>query len=101
MFALDRNPQAQNQSFGVCRHFSRKARRLQVSLYETVTGKNFEPDFRLTGEPLGNKIQLQSFGGCDSVEADSPIEHHPGRTGEKCSPFGVSICILEQTLGLG
>jgi hypothetical protein len=32
---------------------------------------------------LGNKIQLQSFGGCDSVETDSPIEHHPGRTGEE------------------
>jgi hypothetical protein len=42
-----------------------------------------EPDFRLTGEPLGNTIQLQSFGGCDSVETDSPIEHHPGRTGDK------------------
>jgi hypothetical protein len=41
------------------------------------------PDFRLTGEPLGNTIQLQSFGGCDSVETDSPIEHHPGRTGDK------------------
>jgi hypothetical protein len=42
-----------------------------------------EPDFRLTAEPLGNTIQLQSFGGCDSVETDSPIEHHPGRTGDK------------------
>jgi hypothetical protein len=40
-------------------------------------------DFRLTGKPLGNTIQLQSFGGCDSVETDSPIEHHPGRTGDK------------------
>jgi hypothetical protein len=32
---------------------------------------------------LGNTIQLQGFDGCDSVEADSPIEHHPGRTGER------------------
>src|SRR5215208_6906151 len=45
--------------------------------------KNFGPDFVLTGRRGGNKIQLQSFGGCDSVETDSPIEHHPGRTGER------------------
>jgi hypothetical protein len=45
--------------------------------------KNFCPDFVLTRRRGGNKIQLQSFGGCDSVETDSPIEHHPGRTGER------------------
>src|SRR4051812_48172378 len=45
--------------------------------------KKIGPDFFLTCEPGGNKIQLQSFGGCDSVETDSPIEHHPGRTGER------------------
>src|ERR1017187_8890611 len=88
LFALERNPQAQNQSFGACRRFRRNAGYPQVSLYETVTGKNFAPDFPLTAEPLGNKIQLQSFDGCDSVEADSPIEHHPGRTGENAHPSG-------------
>ena len=59
---------------------------LQVGRKERFTTKNFQPVFPLTGEPLGNKIQLQSFDGCDSVETDSPIEHHPGRTGEECSP---------------
>jgi hypothetical protein len=42
----------------------------------------------LTCGPLGNKIQLQSFDGCDAVEADSPIEHHPGRTGQNAHPSG-------------
>jgi hypothetical protein len=55
----------------------------QVSPYEEVTAENFALDFFLTWEPLGNTIQLQGFDGCDSVEADSPIEHHPGRTGER------------------
>jgi hypothetical protein len=45
----------------------------QVGLQEAVTAQNFQPDFRLTASPEGNKIQLQSFGGCDSVETDSPI----------------------------
>jgi hypothetical protein len=50
----------------------------QVTRQEQVTTENFDRDFRLTGEPLGNKIQLPKFfDGCDSVENDSPIEHHP------------------------
>jgi hypothetical protein len=45
---------------------------------------------------MGNKIQLPKvFGGCDSVETDSPIEHHPGKTGEnECPSFGVGISIV-------
>src|SRR5438874_9197570 len=75
---------------------------VQVWLNEQVTIQNVDPDFSLTGEPLGNKIQLPSFDGCDSVETDSPIEHHPGRTGEiECSPFGVSISVLDQGPGAG
>jgi len=46
---------------------------LQVTRYEQLTGKKFQPDFPLTCSPQGNKIQLQSFDGCDSVETDSPI----------------------------
>jgi hypothetical protein len=88
LFALERNPQAENELFGPFRHFSRNTLCSQVTLYEKVTGKNFQPDFCLTAEPLGNKIQLQSFDGRDSVEADSPIEHHPGRTGENAHPSG-------------
>jgi len=53
----------------------------QVSLYEQLTALDLARDFSLTWEPRGNIIQLQSFDGCDSVEADSPIEHRPGRTG--------------------
>src|SRR5947209_18435903 len=56
---------------------------VQVWLNEQVTNQNVDRAFSLPEEPLGNKIQLQSFDGCDSVETDSPIEHHPGRTGEK------------------
>jgi hypothetical protein len=39
----------------------------------SLQGKKVTPDFFLTWKPGGNKIQLQSFGGCDSVETDSPI----------------------------
>jgi hypothetical protein len=67
---------------------------------EYLTAKNFAPDFFLTWKPAGNKIQLQSFDGCDSVEADSPIEHHPGRTGQNAHPTRVSISIYRQTLQL-
>jgi len=34
---------------------------LQVSFYEQVTTKFFEPDFFLTWKPMGNNIQLPKF----------------------------------------
>jgi hypothetical protein len=59
-----------------------KFSRPQVTRREWVTTENFGPDFRLTGEPLGNKIQLPKFltVAIPSI-TDSPIEHHPCRTG--------------------
>jgi hypothetical protein len=33
----------------------------QVSLQEQLTAENFAPDFPLTWEPQGNKIQLPKF----------------------------------------
>jgi hypothetical protein len=83
LFALERNPQLGNRPFPPLRPTVEKRTSPQVSPYEQVTAKNFALDFFLTCEPLGNTIQLQGFDGCDSVEADSPIEHHPGRTGER------------------
>jgi hypothetical protein len=88
LFALERNPQAENQSFGASRHFDENARGPQVSLYETVTGKNFRLDFRLTGEPLGNKIQLQSSDGCDSVELILPSNITLVEQGKNAHPSG-------------
>ena len=70
---------------------------LQVGAYEQLTAPKNAPDFRLTQRPGGNKIQLPKFlADCDSVETDSPIEHHPlvEQGGYKCSPFGVSISFL-------
>jgi hypothetical protein len=83
LFALERNPQPGNRAFPPLRSTVEKRTFPQVGPYEQVTTENFPLDFFLTCEPLGNTIQLQGFDGCDSVEADSPIEHHPGRTGER------------------
>lgn len=83
LFALERNPQPGNQAFPPLRPTVEKRTFPQVGPYEQVTTENFASDFFLTCEPLGNTIQLQGFDGCDSVEADSPIEHHPGRTGDR------------------
>jgi hypothetical protein len=83
LFALERNPQAEKRAFPRFHPTVEKYTFPQVSPYEEVTNENFASDFFLTCEPLGNTIQLQGFDGCDSVEADSPIEHHPGRTGER------------------
>jgi hypothetical protein len=57
---------------------SQKSPDSQVTRREQVTTENFAPDFRLTGEPLGNKIQLPKFltVAIPSI-TDSPIEHHP------------------------
>jgi hypothetical protein len=40
---------------------SQKCTHPQVTHREWVTTENFGPDFRLTGGPLGNKIQLPKF----------------------------------------
>ena len=73
----------------------------QVASYEQLTAKNFHPDFFLTCRPRGNKIQLQSFDGCDSVETDSPIEHHPGRTGERMLTLrGEHFCFQAEHIGI-
>ena len=83
LFALDRNPQPESAPFPPLGTAVEKRTFAQVSAYEQVTTENFRLDFFLTCGPLGNTIQLQGFDGCDSVETDSPIEHHPGRTGEE------------------
>jgi hypothetical protein len=51
----------ENEAFGAPGQMSQKSTDLQVTRREWVTTENFDPDFRLTGEPLGNKIQLQKF----------------------------------------
>jgi hypothetical protein len=61
LFALEGNPQPENEPFGRSARASQKSQFPQVTRYEQVTTENFGPDFHLTGEPLGNKIQLQSF----------------------------------------
>jgi hypothetical protein len=61
LFALDRNPQAENEPFGASGFSGQKRPRPQVTHSEQVTTEIFGPDFCLTGGPLGNKIQLQSF----------------------------------------
>jgi hypothetical protein len=75
---LDRNPQAESQPFGDLSRASQKCPLPQVTRREWVTTKNFDLDFHLTGEPLGNKIQLPKFltVAIPSI-TDSPIEHHP------------------------
>jgi hypothetical protein len=96
LFALERNPQSGNPAFPPLRRTVEKCTFPQVSPYEEVTTENFASDFFLTCEPLGNTIQLQGFDGCDSVEADSPIEHHPGRTGERMLTLrGEHFCFTE------
>jgi hypothetical protein len=61
LFALDRNPPAENGTFGDPAVPAGKSTGLQVTRRERVTTKKFAGDFPLTGEPIGNKIQLQSF----------------------------------------
>jgi hypothetical protein len=100
LYILERNPQSKKVGFGADGGTAAKPPVLQVARYKGVTAQIFAAVFFLTWKPQGNKIQLQSFGGCDSVETDSPIEHHPGRTGKECSPLGVSISISMQILGL-
>jgi hypothetical protein len=100
LFALERNPQPGKRAFPPLRRTVEKCTFPQVSQYEDVTTKNFASDFFLTCEPLGNTIQLQGFDGCDSVEADSPIERHPGRTGKRMlTPRGEHF-YLQKTLEL-
>jgi hypothetical protein len=100
LFALERNPQPGKRAFPRFHHTVEKYTFPQVSPYEEVTNENFASDFFLTCEPLGNTIQLQGFDGCDSVEADSPIERHPGRTGKRMlTPRGEHF-YLQKTLEL-
>jgi hypothetical protein len=61
LFALERNPQAENRAFGRSGQISQKDTGAQVTRQEQLTPENFGRDFRLTGEPLGNKIQLPKF----------------------------------------
>jgi hypothetical protein len=51
----------ENQRFGEACGKVQKRTLPQVTLREGVTTENFGPDFHLTGEPLGNKIQLPKF----------------------------------------
>ena len=66
-----------------------------MTLQEGVTTENIGPDFHLTGEPLGNKIQLPKF---LTVAIPSKLILPSNITlvnqGAKCSSFGVSISIL-------
>ena len=100
LFALERNPQPGNGPFRPLGLTVEKRTSAQVSPYEQVTAENFALDFFLTCEPLGNTIQLQGFDGCDSVEADSPIEHHPGRTGERMLTLRGEHFCFTQNIGV-
>jgi predicted 2-oxoglutarate/Fe(II)-dependent dioxygenase YbiX len=61
LFALERNPQAENHAFAQFRSSGQKGKGAQVTRQEQLTPENFGRDFRLTGELLGNKIQLPKF----------------------------------------
>jgi hypothetical protein len=82
LFALESNSLVENRGFGACRQLSPKLPVPQVTHREWVTTEKFAPDFHLTGEPLGNKIQLPKF---LTVAIPSklilPSNITPGRTG--------------------
>jgi hypothetical protein len=80
--ALDRIHQVEIEGFDGPRHTGQKSTRPQVTRREWVTTENFDTDFRLTGGPIGNKIQLPKF---LAVAIPSklilPSNITPGRTG--------------------
>jgi hypothetical protein len=51
----------ENQPFRALRRLGQKLAGPQVTRQEWVTTEKFAADFPLTGEPLGNKIQLPKF----------------------------------------
>jgi hypothetical protein len=51
LFALERNPQVENEAFGDLGPIGKICLYSQVARQEQVTTENFRPDFRLTGEP--------------------------------------------------
>jgi hypothetical protein len=80
--ALERIYQVEIEGFGGPGQRGQKSTRPQVTRREGVTTENFEADFRLTGGPIGNKIQLPKF---LAVAIPSklilPSNITPGRTG--------------------
>jgi hypothetical protein len=92
LFGLKRYPQVKNLSIRDFRSphwkMSRPASFPIRAIYDPIRPFRI---FVLTWGPWGNSIQLQSFGGCDSVETDSPINITLVEQGDKCSPLGVSI----------